>query len=252
MKAYYAHYSIISIYVYHYPHHSAIKVTIHACIQYMRHCSRKKTTATITQCKLQYYIHHMHVHTAITTITTAQLRDNACIQYMRHCFRKKTTSTAITQCKLQYYVQPPLPPPPPPHSASYNACIHYMHHCSRKENQTTSASYNITSNHHYHHHRCHHSTSHNACIHYMHHCSRKENQITNASYCGLGPVPTPFRPPHVPRSTCAQWLKIRTTSASDRGSKSTPPPLIGVHDAASTCKLALSMPLNWGMGRIAL
>ena len=37
---------------------------------------------------------------------------NACTQYMRHCFRKKTT-TAITQCKLQYYVQPPLATPPP-------------------------------------------------------------------------------------------------------------------------------------------
>ena len=31
---------------------------------------------------------------------------------MCHCFRKKTT-TAITQCKLQYYVQPPLATPPP-------------------------------------------------------------------------------------------------------------------------------------------
>ena len=70
------------------------------------------STTAITQCKLQYYIHHMHVHTT-TTITTAQLRDNACIQYMRQCFGKKTTSTSISQCKLQYYVQPPPPLPPP-------------------------------------------------------------------------------------------------------------------------------------------
>ena len=29
-----------------------------ACIQYMRHCSRKNTTTTTTQCKLQYRSHH--------------------------------------------------------------------------------------------------------------------------------------------------------------------------------------------------
>ena len=88
-----------------------------------------------------------------------------------------------------------------------------------------SANYNITANHHYHH-RYHHRHHHhyNACIHYMHDCCREE-QTTSASYCGLGPAAAPFRPPHVPRSTCAQWLKIRTTSASYRGSKTTPPPL---------------------------
>ena len=138
----------------------------------MHHCSRKKTTTAITQCKLQYYIHHMHVHTT-TTITTAQLRDNACIQHMRHCFGKKTTSTsishsacynitsnhhhyhhhdhhstnynasiqymchclrknttttAITQCKLQYYGQPPLPPPPPPGPPQHKLqCMHSVY-----------------------------------------------------------------------------------------------------------------------------
>ena len=35
----------------------------------------------------------------------------------------------------------------------------------------------------------------------------------------------PFRPPHVPRSTCAQWWKMKTTSASYRGAKTTPLPL---------------------------
>ena len=95
---------------------------------------QKKTTTAITQCKLQYYIHHMHVHTT-TTITTAQLRDNACIQYMRQCFGKKTTSTSISH----------------------------------------SASYNITCNHHHYHHY-HHSTNYNACIQYMRHCFRKTNR----------------------------------------------------------------------------
>ena len=92
-----------------------------------------------------------------------------------------------------------IPPPPPSHSASYN----------------------ITANHHYHHrhHHDHHSTNYNACIQYIRHCFRKKKQTTSASYCRLGPVPAPFRPPLVPRSTCAQWWKIRTTSASNRGSK---------------------------------
>ena len=69
-----------------------------------------------------------------------------------------------------------------------------------------SASYNITCNHHYHHHHHldHHNTNYNACIQYMHHCFRKTT-TTSASYCGLGLAPAPFRPPHVPRSTCAQW-----------------------------------------------
>ena len=46
-----------------------------------------------------------------------------------------------------------------------------------------------------------------------------KKQTTSASYCRLGPAPAPFRPPLVPRSTCAQWWNIRTTSASYRGSK---------------------------------
>ena len=127
-----------------------------------------QTTTAITQCKVQYYIHHMHVHThTATTITTAQLRDNACIQYMRHCFRKR-------------------PPAPTSHSASYTIMSnhHYHRHRHHHDHHSTnykhrfsicttasgkrpppppsdSASYNITSNHH------HHSTSYNACIQYM-------------------------------------------------------------------------------------
>ena len=106
---------------------------------------------------------------------------NASIQYTCHCLRKNTTTTAITQCKLQHY----------------------------------------TANHHYHHshHLDHHSTNYNACIQYMRRCFRNKKQTTSASCCRLGPTPAPFRPPLVPRSTCAQWWKIRTTSASYRGSK---------------------------------
>ena len=50
--------------------------------------------------------HHHHDHYSTNY--------NASIQYKCHCLRKNTTTTAITQCKLQYYGQPPLPPPPPP------------------------------------------------------------------------------------------------------------------------------------------
>ena len=74
-----------------------------------------------------------------------------------------------------------------------------------------------------------------ACIQYMRHCFRKKKQTTSASYCGLGPAPAPFRPPHVSRSTCAQWWKIRTTSASTEGENYTA--TIGMHNAASTCNL---------------
>ena len=109
-----------------------------------------------------------------------------------------------------------------------------------------SASYNITANHHCHH-LDHHSTSYNACIQYMRHCFRKK-QTTSASYCGLGPAPAPFRPPHVPRSTCAQWWKIRTTSASYRGSKTTLPPLACTMQQAHV-SLHKGMPLNWGYGQ---
>ena len=75
-----------------------------------------------------------------------------------------------------------------------------------------------------------------------------KKQTTSASYCGLGPAPAPFRPPHVPRSTCAQWLKIRTTSASYRGSKTTPPPLECTMQQAYV-SLHKGMPLNWGYGQ---
>ena len=71
---------------------------------------------------------------------------------------------------------------------------------------------------------------------------------TSASYCGLGPAPAPFRPPHVPRSTCAQWWKIRTTSASYRGSKTTLPPLACTMQQAHV-SLHKGMPLNWGYGQ---
>ena len=46
--------------------------------------------------------HHYHHHDHHST------NYNASIQYMCHCLRKNTTTTAITQCKLQYYGQPPL------------------------------------------------------------------------------------------------------------------------------------------------
>ena len=75
-----------------------------------------------------------------------------------------------------------------------------------------------------------------------------KKQTTSASYCGLGPAPAPFRPPHVPRSTCAQWWKIRTTSASYRGSKTTLPPLAGTMQQAHV-SLHKGMPLNWGYGQ---
>ena len=87
-----------------------------AYIQYMRHCFRKKTTSTSISHSASYNItsnHHYHHHYHHDHHSTNY---NACIQYMHHCFRKKTTSTSITitQCKLQYYVQPPQPPPLPP------------------------------------------------------------------------------------------------------------------------------------------
>ena len=75
-----------------------------------------------------------------------------------------------------------------------------------------------------------------------------KKQTTSASYCGLGPAPAPFRPPHVPRSTCAQWWKIRTTSASYRGSKTTLPPLACTMQQAHV-SLHKGMPLNWGYGQ---
>ena len=63
-----------------------------------------------------------------------------------------------------------------------------------------------------------------------------KKQTTSASYYGLGPAPAPFRPPHVPRSTCTRWWKIRTTSASYRGSKTTLPPLAcTMQQALVTC-----------------
>ena len=75
-----------------------------------------------------------------------------------------------------------------------------------------------------------------------------KKQTTSATYSGLGPAAAPFRPPHVPRSTCAQWLKIRTTSASDRGSKTTPPPLECMMQQAHV-SLHKGMPLNWRYGQ---
>ena len=116
--------------------------------------------------------HHHHDHHSTNY--------NASIQYKCHCLRKNITTTAITQCKLQYYGQPPLPPPPPPRPPQHKLqCMHSVYAPLLEE----------------------------------------KKQTTSASYCGLGPAPAPFRPPLVPRSTCAQWWKIRTTSASYRGSK---------------------------------
>ena len=38
------------------------------------------------------------------------------------------TTTAITQCKLQYYDQPPLPPPPPPRPPQHLLqCMHSVY-----------------------------------------------------------------------------------------------------------------------------
>ena len=98
-----------------------------------------------------------------------------------------------------------------------------------------SASYN-------HHHHHYHSTSCNVCIQYMHHCSREKVQTTTASYCGPGPAPVPFRPPHVPERTCAQWLKMSPPEQLRR--VRTFIATVGVHDAVSTCNLHNGKPLN--------
>lgn len=97
-----------------------------------------------------------------------------CCRCYMHHWFRKKTTT-ITQCKLQCCIQSPLPSPPPPPPPQH---------------------------------------SYNACIQYTHHCSREKKQITSASYCGPIPASAPFRPPHIPDSICAQWLKIKPTSAS--------------------------------------
>ena len=66
--------------------------------------------------------HHYHHHAHHGT------NYNASIQYTCHCLRKNTTTTAITQCKLQYYGQPPLPPPPPPQPPQHKLqCMHSVY-----------------------------------------------------------------------------------------------------------------------------
>ena len=161
-------------YNHHYHHHSVIKVTIYTCIQYMRHCSRKRPlppshsatyNITFTTCMYiqpppspQHSYATMHAfsicttalgksppappsHSASYNITSNHhyhyshhhdhhsTNYNACIQYMHHCFKKKTTTTAITQCKLQYCVKPPLPlqPPPPPPPQHNLQCMHSLY-----------------------------------------------------------------------------------------------------------------------------
>ena len=69
-------------------------------IIYTTSTSKSHSASYNIMCNHHYHHHHDHHSTNY----------NACIQYMCHCFRKKTTTTAITQCKLQYYSQPPLPP----------------------------------------------------------------------------------------------------------------------------------------------
>ena len=136
------------------------------------------------------------------------------------------------------------PPAPPSHSASYNITSnhhHYHHHDHHSTNYNASIQYmchclrkNTTMHHH------HHTvqvtilrpttttttattstTTAQITMHAFSICvtALGKKQTTSASYCRLGPAPAPFRPPLVPRSTCAQWWKIRTTSANYRGSK---------------------------------
>ena len=72
-----------------------------------------------------------------------------------------------------------------------------------------------------------------------------KKQTTSASYCRLGPAPAPFRPPHVPRSTCAQWRKIRTMHQHKlQRVKTTPPPLVCTMQQAHV-SLHKGMPLNF-------
>ena len=78
-----ASYNITSNHHYHHRHHHDHHSTnYNACIQYMRHCFRKKTTTTaITQCKLQCMSNHCrHCHHSTSY--------NACIHCMHHCSRK--------------------------------------------------------------------------------------------------------------------------------------------------------------------
>ena len=71
-----------------------------ACIQYMRHCFRKKTTTLPPSHSASYNIasnHHYHHHHHSTSC-------HACIQYMHHCSRlkkktnKKNKTTSASLC----------------------------------------------------------------------------------------------------------------------------------------------------------
>ena len=81
---------------------------LHSIIVLIRSKSKARGLLAGVPLSCAYIYIYTTIATAITT--TAQLQ---CMHSVYgHCFRKKTT-TAITQCKLQYYVQPPLATPPP-------------------------------------------------------------------------------------------------------------------------------------------
>ena len=150
---------------------------------------------------------------------------------MRHCSRKRPPPPPSDSASYNIYVQPPLPPPQHKLQCMHSVYApllqekghHHRHHTVQvtilRPNTTTTTTVTIT-------------------MHAFTICTIVvgKKQTTSASYCGLGPTPAPFRAPHVPRSTCAQWLQIKTTSVSYRGSKTTPPPLeCTMQQALVTC-----------------
>ena len=111
---------------------------------------------------------------------------------------------------------PPPPPPPPSHSASYNFMAkHHYHHC---------------------HHLDHHSTNYNACIQYMRHCFREKTGHQCKLLWGWSSTCT------LQTTACAKEYMRTAVEDKDHQRKlqrvKNYAATIGVHDAASTCKLA--------------
>ena len=103
-----------------------------------------------------------------------------------------------------------IPPPPPSHSASYN----------------------ITSNHHHHHHRHHY----NACIHYMHHCCREKTDH-QCKLLWAWPNTSTLRTTTYVKEYMRTMVEDKDHQRKLQRVKNYTA-TIGVHDEASTCKLA--------------
>ena len=207
-------------------------------------CCIVHSTSTLTLAPCPYGGCHRHQFTVLPHITLLKTENNIGAPLAPP---KKHKHPHITQCRLQYYVQPPLPPPPPQHKLQCMHSVyaplllekdhHHRHHTVQAtilQPTTTTTTTTIS------------TTTVQITMHAFSICATDLGKKTDHQ-CKL--LWASSSTSTLQTTACAKEYMRTVVEDKDHQRKlqrvKNYTTTIGVHNAASTCNLHKGMPLNF-------